>query len=449
MPKSKNSRLAIVAVSSACALVLAGCGGNGDVVPESGTPTSTPTSTTSEATQPPAATYKSLTCDPGTTSADILKVGTILPVTGSLSFMGPSQVSGVGLAVDDIVAAGYDACTFFTDSGDGKDMTVSTASAAELIDAKVSVAVGTASSSVTLNVVDQLAAAPIVMISPANTAAVLSGYSDFYFRTAPPDTVQGAALGSQILSDGAANVAFIVFNDAYGTGLRDVVQATVEEAGGVVTYGGKGKGQEFPPGQATFSSEVTAALATNPDAIVVTAFDETLTIVAELVSQGWDITKTYYSDGNTADYSADLEPGTLKGAQGTIPGANPADDFKGLLSAWHESVEGGPLSDYLYAAESYDATILAALASVKGKATDPATIQANLAAVSGATGGDECSSFADCAKLIESGKEVQYRGVSGVGPFNEANDPSSAFIGIYTFDENNVPVWTSAVERDA
>jgi len=446
MPHSQKPRLAAIALSGACIFALSGCGSS-DATPEQETTDPTTTATASE--QAPTTSYTSLDCAAGTTSADILKVGTILPVTGSLSFMGPSQVSGVGLAVDEIVAAGYDACTFFTDSGDGKDMTVSTASAAELIDGKVSVAIGTASSSVTLNVVDQLAAAPIVMISPANTAAVLSGYSDFYFRTAPPDTVQGAALGSQILSDGAASVAFIVFNDAYGTGLRDVVQATVEEAGGTVSYGASGQGQEFPPGQATFSSEVTAALATNPDAIVVTAFDETLAIVAELVSQGWDMTKTYYSDGNTADYSADLEPGTLEGAQGTIPGANPADDFKGLLSAWHESVEGGPLSDYLYAAESYDATILAALASVKGGATDPVTIQANLAAVSGATGGAECTTFADCAQLIESGEEVQYRGISGVGPFNDANDPSSAFIGIYTFDGNNVPVWTSAVERDA
>lgn len=441
MLKSRKSRLAAIAFGSACVVTLAGCGSSDDTASSSGSGAGS--------TQSGQGSYASLDCASDATSATTLKVGTILPVTGTLSYLGPPEVAGVGLAVDDIAAAGYDACTYFTDSGDSNDMTVSTASAADLVAAKVSVAVGAASSSVTLNVIDQITSAPIVMISPANTAASLSGYSNFFFRTAPPDTVQGAALGSQIVSDGAANVAFLVFNDAYGTGLRDVVQSTVEEAGGKVTYGATGQGQEFPPGQTTFSSEVTAALSSKPDAIVVIAFDETVPLVGELVSQGWDMSKTYYTDGNTADYSSDLQPGTLKGAQGTIPGANAAPEIKARFNDWHTAVEGGPLSDYAYAAESYDATVLAALASIKGGATDPATIQANLAAVSGASGGTECTVFAECAKLLESGEEIHYRGASGAGPFNSANDPSSAFIGIYQYDENNKPIWVQAVEGDA
>ena len=54
----------------------------------------------------------------------------------------------------------------------------------------------------TRNVIDDITGAKIVQISPANTATELSGYSDYYFRTAPPDTVQGAALGNLILGDG-------------------------------------------------------------------------------------------------------------------------------------------------------------------------------------------------------------------------------------------------------
>ena len=146
----------------------------------------------------------------------------------------------------------------------------------------------------------------------------------------------------------------------------------------------------------------------------------------------------------TLDFA--FQAGTLKGAQGTIPGANPADDFKKRASAWHKQVEGSELSDYSYAAESYDATILAGLAAIKGGATDPATIQANLHAVSGANGGEECTSYAACKALLKDGKDIQYKGVSGAGPFNDKNDPSSAFIGIYKYDENNKPIWQSAVE---
>lgn len=434
MVHSKKAWFALAALASVSALALAGCAGSSDSGSGGG------------ATTAAAADYKAMDCADGATSADTLKVGTLLPVTGTLAYLGPPEIAGTGLAVNDIAAAGDKTCMFQTDSGDSNDLTVSTASAAKLIDAKVSVVIGAASSSVSKNVLAQITKTPIVMISPANTAADLSGISPFYFRTAPPDTVQGSALGQLIAKDGNANIAFLVFNDTYGTGLRDVVESTVEAAGGTVTYGKKGAGQEFPPGQTTFSSEVTAAIASKPDAIVIIAFDETKAIVPELVSQGWDMKKIYMTDGNMSDYSKVFDPGTLEGAQGTIPGANAAQDFKDRASAWSKAVEGSALTDYTYAAESYDATILAGLAALKGGATDPTTIQKNMAAVSGANGGTECTSYADCAKLLKDGKDIMYKGVAGVGPFNEKNDPSSAFIGIYKFDADNKPVWVSAVE---
>jgi neutral amino acid transport system substrate-binding protein len=389
-------------------------------------------------------------CKAGQTSADAFKVGGILPLTGNLAFLGPPEVAGVGLAVSDINTAGgvndAKACHDIQDSGDSTDMSVSTSSAGTLVAGKPSVVIGAASSSVSLNVVDTFADNKIVEVSPANTAVDLSGYSPYYFRTAPPDGIQGNALGTLISTDGYKRVAFLVFNDTYGTGLRNAVQETVEAAGGEIVYGGKGDGDEFPAGQTTFSSEVSGALAANPDAIVILAFDETKQIVPELASQGWDMSKTYFSDGNTADYSKDFEAGTLEGAQGTIPGADPEQGFKDRLSGWSESAQGEALKDYAYGAESYDATILAALAAVKGSGTDSQTIQENYAAVSGATEGEECTSYEDCVALLGEGKEIRYKGPSGIGPIDDQNDPSSAFVGIYTFNADNKNELTSTVE---
>jgi len=420
-----------LALAATSALVLAGCASGSTSGGDTGS-------------------YVAADCAADSTSANTFKVGTILPITGSLAFLGPPEIAGAGLAVADINAAGgvngSKACLVSTDSGDSSDMTVSTASAEDLIKQKVSVVIGAASSSVSLNVVDSFTEAKIVEISPANTAAKLSGYSPFYFRTAPPDTVQGSALGQLIVGDGNANVAFIVFNDAYGTGLRDSTAMAIEEGGGMVTYGANGAGQEFPPGQTTFSAEVTAAIASAPDAIVVIAFDETKAIIPELVAQGWDMSKVYFTDGNTGSFEKDFEPGTLKDAQGTIPGAKAEGAFKDNMTAYWTAVQGEALTDWSYGAESYDATILAALAATKGGATDPETIQKNLPAVSGANGGTKCTSYADCVALLKDKKDIQYQGPSGVGPFNKNNDPSSAFVGIYKYDDKNVPVWASAVE---
>jgi neutral amino acid transport system substrate-binding protein len=429
-----------LAVAGAAALLLAACsttsGGSSPSESASG-----------GAKKDPAASCKA----PDTPGTDALKIGTILPLTGSLAYLNPPAESGVGLAVQDINAAGgvLDKDVTIdpaTDSGDSNDMTVSSSAATKLVNAKVPVAIGAESSSVTLNVIDQLTSNCIVEISPANTASDLSGYSSYYYRTAPPDSVQGSALGQLVTGDGNAKVAFLVFNDTYGTGLRNTVQKAVEDSGGQVVYGAKGKGQEFPPGQTTFSSEVTAALAAKPDAIVVLAFDETKSIIPELVSQGWDMSKIYMSDGNTADYSKDFDKGTLTGAQGTIPGASPKDDFKKQLADFYKQSSGKELADYSYAAESYDGTVLAALAAVKGKGTDSGTIQANMAAVSGADGGTECSTFADCKDLLDKGEDIHYTGPSGIGPFNDDNDPSSAYIGIYKFDGDNKPVYQSAIQ---
>ena len=427
----RTRALSGLALAATSALVLAGCA-SGSSDNASG------------------ATYAAADCAADSTSDNTFKVGTLLPTTGNLAFLGPPEIAAVGLAVADINAAGgvngTDACVYNTDSGDSSDMSVSTASAEDLIQQKVSFVLGAASSSVSLNVVDAITEAGIVQISPANTAAALSGYSPFYFRVAPPDTVQGNALGQLITGDGNSGVAFLVFNDSYGTGLRDSAEAAINEAGGEVVYGGKGKGQEFPPSQTTFSSEVTAALAANPDALVVIAFDETKAIIPELVAQGWDMANTYFVDGNTSSFEADFEAGTLEGAQGTIPGAAPSDELKALLTKYWSDVQGEELTDFIYAAESYDATMLAALAATKGGDNTPATIQANLAAVSGANGGEKCTTFAACVDLIKSGKEIQYQGPSSIGPFNELNDPSSAFVGIYQFNNKNVPIWATAVE---
>src|SRR5699024_5122895 len=124
--------------------------------------------------------------------------------------------------------------------------------------------------------------AGILMGSPSNTGIALAGINDLYFRTIASDIIQGRALGNLILQDGNAKVAVLTQNNDYGKGLRDNLQTTLEEAGGEVTYGATGAGEEFPEAQTTFSSEVTAALATKPDAIAIVSYVEAKQAIPEL-----------------------------------------------------------------------------------------------------------------------------------------------------------------------
>lgn len=383
-----------------------------------------------------------------------LKIGTILPVTGTLAFLGPPEFAGVGLAIQDINDAGgvlgEDVELINGDSGDTTDFSVADSTTTDLISQDVGVVIGAASSAVTLRVVDKFVEQEIMEISPANTAANLSGYSEFFARTAPPDTVQGAALGNLILDDDHKKVGFLVQNEDYGTGLRDNVQKTLEAAGAEVVYGATGAGQEFQPGETNFAAQVTDLLAQEPDAIGVIAFEETKAIVSTLISQGWDFDgTTYFCDGNTSTYEGDFDEGTLKGVVGTIPGAQAEGEFKQRLSDFHEETEGKPLDNYSYGPESYDATILAALAAVRGGGTDGKTISENIRAVSGAEeGAVEVSSFEEGVEALENGDEIAFQGVSGIGALNEENDPSSAFIGVYEYQDDNSMEWVNAVEGE-
>ncbi|KFJ03782.1 ABC transporter substrate-binding protein [Bifidobacterium subtile] len=371
-------------------------------------------------------------------SNDAFVLGALFPETGSLAFLGPAETSAFKLATNDINAAGgvlgKKITTATADVSDADHADQNTSGTQSVLSKNPSVILGPASSSVVKNVYKSISEAKVPQISMGATSPSLSGVSPYFFRTVPPDSVQGAVLGNVIAQDGVRKLAIAVFNDEYGTNLRDVVVKTAEAAGVQVVYGEK---DTFDPTESNFSSLVTTIKATNPDAVLVIAFDQTKQLVKEMSSQGVDTkTKMYMTDGNTADYSKDFDPGLIEGATGTIPGAHPSDAFQAKLKA----VQPG-LSDFTYSAETYDGSILAALAAEKGGAVDGVTVQKNLAAVSGAKGGTECKTYKACLALLKDKKDIHYVGQAGIGPFNENGDPSSASIGVYKFDASNKPVY--------
>lgn len=355
-------------------------------------------------------------------------VGTILPQTGNLAFLGPPEFAGVDLAVADLNAADFPFSIeqVNTDSGD-TTTDIAIQSAGQLVDAGASVVVGAASSGVSFTFIDQFVDAGIVQISPANTSPDFSDYADdgYYWRTAPSDVLQGRVLGNLMVNDGAANVAFLYINDPYGIGLADNAGAAIEAADGSVVAS-----VPYNPGDTNFSSQVSEILAASPDAIGILAFEETANIIPELIStQGYPASQVYFVDGNLSN-SYEFPAGTLDGAKGTLPG-NPADDtFQSRLLEIDSS-----LTDFSYAPESYDAVIVAALAAAQAGSTAPADIRDNLQSVS--AGGTKCTEVGECLALIADGEDIDYDGVSGPIEFDDNGDPTEAYIGIYQYGADN------------
>ncbi|MET3767608.1 branched-chain amino acid transport system substrate-binding protein [Marisediminicola sp. UYEF4] len=364
----------------------------------------------------------------GRAADGVLTVGTVLPQTGNLAFLGPPEFAGVDLAAAEIGESDFefDVEVIHKDSGDG-DTDIATQSAGELVDAAADIVVGAASSGVSFTFVDQLIAAGVVQISPANTSPDFSEYADdgWYWRTAPSDVLQGRVLGNLMVGDGAEKIGIIYINDPYGTGLEENATIAIENAGGEVTAS-----VPYNTGDTQFTSIVDEVLASGPDAVAVIAFAETASIIPELVNtQGFASDKVYFVDGNLSN-SYEFPEGTLDGAKGTLPGNFASDEFRERL------LEIDPaLTDFSYSAESYDAVILAALAAAQGGSDDPTTIRDNLKSVS--EGGEKCETFADCLALIGDGEDIDYDGPSGPITFDDNGDPTEAYVGIYQYGADN------------
>lgn len=363
----------------------------------------------------------------GEASDQTLYVGTVLPQTGNLAFLGPPEFAAVDLAQQELTDAGYP-YTIEVDHQDSGDTTtdIATQSVDALVSAGANVIIGAASSGVSFNFIDQVIDAGVVQISPANTSPDFTDYPDdgYYWRTAPSDVMQGQVLGNLMVQNGAATVGFITINDPYGTGLQENATAAIEAAGGTITAS-----TLYNPGDTNLATQVAEVMADEPDAIGILAFAETAQLVPELVTQGFDPAGMYFVDGNLSN-SYNFPEGTLDGAWGTLPG-NPADDtFRDRL------LEVDPdLEDFSYGPESYDAVVVAALAAMQGGSTDSDTIRDNMQSVT--EGGEKCTAVADCIELLEAGEDIDYDGVSGPIEFDENGDPTEAFIGIYQYGADN------------
>ncbi len=373
-----------------------------------------------------------------------LKIGTNLPQTGSLAFLGPPEFAGVDLAAKEINDAGgvngQPVEVIIGDSGD-----TSTNIASQTVDRQLSQGVdaiiGAASSAVSLTIIDKITSAGVQQVSPANTSPEFSTYPDkgLYARTAPPDTFQGQVLGDLIAGDGHTSLAILALDDAYGTGLADNVEKAYTAAGGTVA-----SKQIYDPKAPSFEAEVSEAKASNPEAIALIGFDESSKIVQEMIKKGVGPADVplYLVDGNLSNtLFKDLPKGAMEGTQGTLPGAEASTEFRDAL------LEVDPkLKDFSYAPESYDAAILVALAAQAAGNDSGQAIGDNIKQVSAE--GEKCTTYADCLKLLEEGKDIDYDGQSGPIDLNDVGDPSKAIMGIYTYGEDNTYTRTGSQEGD-
>jgi len=410
----------LLTIAAAAALVLSSCGSSDDNGDGGGGGDTTPSEDTASSSAPVAKGDGTLT------------IGTLLPQTGDLAFLGPPEFAGVDAAVKDINAAGgvngKEVVQKKADSGDGTP-DIAGSSVDKLLNANADTIIGAAASSVSLTVIDKIVGAGVVEFSPANTSPAFDTYDDkgLYFRTSPSDVLQGSVLGNLIVQDGY-NVAIMARQDSYGEGLAKQLEQTLKDQGSNVAVS-----VLYSADATNYTAEINKVAAAKPDAIALIAFEETTKIIPGLIAKGVgpQDQQMYFVDGNTADYSKDFDSGTLDGVKATFPTPPTLDP-----SLKQKLLDANPkLTDFTYGPQSYDAMVMTALAATAAKDDSGEAIASKLIEIS--EGGTKCTEYSECVDLLGQGEDIDYDGVSGPCDLNDTGSVSKATIGIQLYGKDN------------
>ncbi|MDT0170604.1 ABC transporter substrate-binding protein [Pseudarthrobacter sp. BRE9] len=375
----------------------------------------------------------------------VLRVGLILDNTGDSAFLNAPQLAATKLAIQEINAAGghKGRPVELLPAHPGRE---AAGQANDLVAAKADVVIGPTDSSHAAAAVDILSRAHIPLISPANTAAALSGTAGggYYFRTAASDVAQGPVLAKLAKAAGAATIVVLHQEGAYGKDLAAAVTAAAQQSGLTVL-----PGAGFKPGDAAEAAR--SAAKAKPDAVVLVAREGARGALAELNNSGLSGSKIVLSDGAFARYGSGLAPRVLDGTRAVVPGQLPSAAFQGKLLGVDPS-----LKDVSYAAETYDAVTLAALAAARAQDDAGRSIAANLIPVSGGTasrvaasngGGTpepaappaRCLTYRECLGGLAASPGIDYDGESGPVAFDTNGDITTAVFSVFTYGPDNNP----------
>ena len=421
---ARHRRL-VIGAGVAVALVLASCSaGDDDATP------------TSDAVTPQRC---------GEVTPGALTVGTVLPVTGPLRQLGPPTIEAVNLAVCEINAAGgvNGDPVGVVEADSGTDEATAAAAIDRVVDGGATAIVGPASSRVSLAVADKVTELGVVECSPTAGASSLSDHDDdgLFFRTAPPDRLQGSALAEVIHSRDHERVVVAALDDTYGTTLAGALSAALTDAGlDVVDVA-------FEPTGDSIDLVLDALTDEDPDAVAIVALpDSGGPLLGAMIDAGVGPADmpVFVTDGMKDEHLHEqvgtAGPAATAGITGTVASAAPAAGSTRFSDAFGAHAPG---TSQLYAAHAYDCAVVIALAAAEAGSNDARGIADHIVAVT--TDGAPCSRFDECRDLIESGEDIAYVGASGPLDLTDVGEPNSGTYDVYRFDQAGRAVIEDAV----
>ena len=362
-----------------------------------------------------------------------LVLGTLVPQSGDLSVIVESLQTPIDMAVKEINDAGgvMGKDVTVVEGDDGTNPNVAQTTYSKLITTdKVDAIIGPAPSGVASKLADSFETDQVPTCSGSATAANLTGAGGgYFFRTAPPDKLQGPALAQLITGDNHAKVAIIARNDDYGKGFSELLGSALEDSGAEVTTT-----VLYNPEGSNFDADVQKVVDSAPDAVAIIGFnDDGAKIITTMIGQGAgpaDI-PIYTADGMQSSSLAETvdpaDPSKIAGIKGTAPAAAPS----GVESPFTAAFAATGI-DTIFSSYYYDCTILMALAAESGQSDAGADIAANFS--KNLEGDNDCNTYADCLAFLTEGETIHYRGASSAFDKWDTMEPGTGVYDVWAYN---------------
>ncbi len=343
---------------------------------------------------------------------EVVKIGHVAPLTGSIGHLGKDNEMGAKLAVEELNAkktkiGGKEVVFELLAEDDAADPKQGTAAAQKLVDAKVKGVIGHLNSGTTIPASRIYHDAGIPQISPSatNPKYTLQGFNTA-FRVVANDGQLGGTLGRYAVKDWKAkSIAVVDDRTAYGQGVADEFEKAAKAAGAKIV------GREFTTDKATdFNAILTKLKGAKPDLIFFGGMDAVAGPMLRQMKQLGLNAKFMGGDGICTPMLAELAGDAI--GEGTVicaeaggvtadKAGNMADFRKRFKARWNIDVQ-------LYAPYTYDALMAMVAAMQKAGSSDP-------------------------AKYLPVLAKISYDGVTGKIAFDKNGDIKDGALTLYTY----------------
>ena len=367
-----------------------------------------------------------LSAAPAAAQSCPVKIGGILPLTGSMAPITKKIVQAAELAIEHVnQGGGVKGCPVqFILRDDQGQPTVGVDAAKYLVEVeRVPAFTGTISSGVTGPIISAVTApSKVVQITCCSTASpfTLDGRSNgYFFRTIPTSKTQAYATASETARRGFKKTVVIYINTDFGTDMLRFYKAAVAKLGGDVIG-------EVPynDNQPSYRAEVTKALATKPESLLLIGFPKDgVTIVREWLSLGGTKTIALNNSMRTMDFVNGVGAKFIEDVFGMDNAQVAGPHVDAFNHAFEEKFKTDTKGPGVHT--QYDALMVMALAmNIAKDLTGPSIKDAvrRVHVPNGTPVGTGPAEYKKALELIKAGKPIKYFGATGPIEFDANGD---------------------------